>query len=501
MYFCLGTSGGQKILQGIKHNRTLISLNLQGNCVRNEIYSAIKEQIMENQKRRVLSETPLILKENIHPILITSEEDDQMNHVKSRLQKKKKKREMRDSPLGDSGNEDADLDARRLMLKKTNSESCTEFTEKIEALNQILKERLATIDHLHTEVEAKNMELKHITTENEELKTEIRKMQEEYNNTLEEKNKELENLKKTMSKTENNWKESYKELEEAYQNNLKVKQEFESKNRAYEKELRKASIEVQSMKEKFSSTIQNYEDTISECKMEVHRMKREMQEKENRCKVETNTLKESLKESTGALEKCQEQLQKIRNELRESLESQAKLKIKADEAERFASRTAKIEEALHKSKEEREKLEEKLHESRKSVASLQKQVIRVQDEAMEPQKRYEALKLELQIEREKSISLKAEMHDERKRMKEQNEQIQKLLSQINGLYAQLSEAQSNHAEALRIKESEIEKLKNVISQKTRELDDYKYVVQSCNVYKPTLKNYIFSKSLHSIPLK
>lgn len=481
-------SGGLKILQVVKQNKNLVSINLKGNCVPAEILSNIKDQLLENQKRRILLQVPVTARENIAPVTLSSDEDDQGIYDRNRKNKKTKKRErsrtpleeLRGSPLGNSGNEENDRQeikkSSKPVSKNKSGGKCfnqVEITEKFGTLDQILRERAESIDFLQNELDVKTSECKLVMTENEKLKTEIERLKEENKKNLEEKAKELEDMKKAQTKLESNWKESYRELEETNASNAKMKQELEAKNRAYEKELRKASLEVQSVKEKFAITVQTYEDNISECKMEVHRVKREMHEKESRCKIEVNTLKESLKETTEALEKCQEQLQKLRNELRESIETQAKLKLKADESERFVARTIKLEDALHRCKEDKEKLDEKLHESRKTIASLQKQLIQLQEESIEPQKRYEALKMELQIEKEKSASLRLDMHDERTRMREQSEQMQKLLSQINGMYTQISDAQSNHAEALRLKDAEIEKLKDVISKKTRELDEFK----------------------------
>ncbi|XP_011498329.1 PREDICTED: leucine-rich repeat-containing protein 45-like [Ceratosolen solmsi marchali] len=501
----LGTNGGKKILQGIQTNRVLLSLNLKGNCIPNDIHSAITEQIIENKKRRILCETPIVLKENICSVSVSSE-DDGVFQIKSRIQTKKKWKERPTTSIEElnniasenSRNDDKNGSKNKTLIRiskntDTGNYNFTEIDEKMEALNNILQDRSATIDHLRSDLESKTTALKLIHTENEEIKSELERVKDENSNIREEKTTDIENLKKVHMKLEKNWKESYKDLEETYESNLKQKQEIDAKNRAYEKELRKATLEIQSIKDKLSSTIQNYEDTISECKTDVHRIKREIQEKENRYKIEINTLKETLKESTEALEKCQEHLQKLRNEFRETVESQSKLKMKADENERFAAKTMKIEEALHKSKEEREKLEEKLQESRKSIAYLQKQVIKLQEESIEPQKRYEALKMELQLEKERSCNLKSELQDQTARIREQNDQVQKMLSQVNGLYAQISEAQINHVESLRVKETEIEKLKNVIMQKTRELDDFKSEqVQRAHQFQAAISKFVGS---------
>lgn len=83
------------------------------------------------------------------------------------------------------------------------------------------------------------------------------------------------------------------------------------------------------------------------------------------------------------------------------------------------------------------------------------------------------MKLELRLEREKSTSLTSELQVERTRMREQTEQMQKMLGQVNGLYAQLSEEQKNNAEKLREKDKEIDKGKDAVAIKARELEEFK----------------------------
>lgn len=479
-------TGGQKILQAVLQNRNLMALNLKGNCIPSDVSSAIEDHIIKNKQRQILSEGNILMKENIQTHLMSSEEEDSGPRIKCKTRKKKKKRErsrtpleeLRDTPLGgNSRNDEFDDNAsefkRNFKNVSNESDGNTDLNEKIDGLNKILQDRSLNIDRLKIELDLRNTEIETLTNENEKLKNLVENLKEENKNILEEKCKEIEYLKKVHLKEESNWKESYRELEEIHLNDVRLKQEADTKIRSYEKELRKAYLELQSKKEKLSSTVQSYEDAISENKIEVHRIKREIQEKENRCKIEVNTLKETLKETTDALEKCQEQLQKLRNELRESLESQARLKIKTDECERYVLRTTKIEDALHKAKEEKEKLEEKLQDSRKTVTSLQQQIMKIQEESIEPQKRYDGLKIELQLEKEISLNLKSEIKEERVRIKEQNEQLQKMLSQINGLHAQLNEMQTSHAETIRVKNTELDKLKILITEKTRELDEFK----------------------------
>lgn len=349
----LGMTGGHKLLQAIRQNNSLTSLSLKGSCVPSEICSAINDKISENLEKQTLFRqeirSPSIARVASSVHSLSSEDDAAM----LRLQKKKKKK------------------------KVDKVQSCSEIDDKIGGLNKILKERLEDIERLTIELEGKTVELEGKNVENKELQSQVDELKSKYDRVLEEKLREIEGLKKIHTKAEIAWKESYRELEETLQTTFSVKTDLESKNRILEKELRKCSLELQSTKDKFTLTIQSYEDSMSDCKLEVHRAKRELQEREIHGKIESDALKKSLKETSEALEKCQEQLQKLRDELRESLEVQARLKIKTDEAERIAARTVRIEEALRKCRDERDKVEEKLVEARGSVATLQKQVCKL----------------------------------------------------------------------------------------------------------------------------
>ncbi|XP_058796378.1 leucine-rich repeat-containing protein 45-like [Phymastichus coffea] len=458
----LGTTGGQKLLQALGHNTRLTSLSLKGSCVPSDICSAINDKVSENLEKQVLFQSPLARDQRLRSpiaarggsVLHSPSHSSEEGAATSRSQKKK--RGDRPAPAAPSGNEDSNgLD------------------DKLEGLNKILKERSDSIDRLKAELEGKSTELEAKSAENQELKAEIRKLQEEHEKVSQEKLKEVDSLKRIHAKAEAAWKESYRELEETLQTTFAAKTDLESKTRILEKDLRKCSLELQSTKDKFTSTIRSYEDSMSDCKLEAYRAKREFQEREAHCKIEGDALKKSLKETSEALEKCQQQLQKLRDELRESLEVQAKLKIRTDEAERVASRTARIEESLRKCREDRDAVEAKLLEARSTVATLQKQIIRLQEESIEPQKRYDSVKLELQLEREKSSNLTVELQAERARMREQTEQMQKMLGQVNALYAQLSEEQRSHAEKLREKDKQIDKTKDAVALKARELSEFK----------------------------
>ncbi|KAJ8665021.1 hypothetical protein QAD02_006683 [Eretmocerus hayati] len=510
----LGLSGGQKILSGVKFNRVLTVMNLKGNCVPNDIHSSIMDQIKRNQKRHSLCQSHT-LKANLRSVLETNERSDfllgsgihrrnygSMNRKQGKMKMKSSVREMRGSPLGDSGNEHNDLatiDRREaspshVEIHCENENIDESLNEKIETLKRVLQERATTLQSLESSLEVKNAELALIKTENEDLKEEIENLKKINQTTLEDKRKEVEVLEKVKAQVERDWKESYKELEEENQNILRQKQEFEGKYRANEKEMRKGALEIQALKEKLLSVSRQYEDTISEYRIEVHGAKRELQEKDNRHKIEVSALKRTLKETTEALEECQDHLLKLRNELKESQENQAKLKIKVGESEMVTSKMVKISEALEKCKLEKEKLERELQESKKTVYKLQEDLI-------EPQKRFKTLKLELQIEREKNLRLKQEVQDERARVKEQNEQMQKMVSQINGLYTQMNEIQSNHAEILKTKDNEIEKLKRLCAEKTLELDEFRSdQIQRAHQFQAAISRYLGSYETKGCPV-
>lgn len=87
-------------------------------------------------------------------------------------------------------------------------------------------------------------------------------------------------------------------------------------------------------KDKLVSATRAYEDLLSKHKTEMHRLRRESKEHDNKHRIELNILKNTLRETTQALEDCQTELQKIRGESRDLNENQTVLKAKLDDAER-----------------------------------------------------------------------------------------------------------------------------------------------------------------------
>lgn len=186
-----------------------------------------------------------------------------------------------------------------------------------------------------------------------------------------------------------------------------------------------------------------------------------------------NILKKSLKDSTDALEQCQNQLQKIRNELRDSLESQSNLKAKLKELEHISLKSARIEDSLLKVKEEKELFEDKYNDAQRTIATLQRQNASLEAELVEPQRRYNLLHEEFDQEKKKAERFKDELIEERSRLREQSIQLQKMTLQITTLNTQINEIQTSHAEELREKEKERKQLKEIIAHKERDLNDLK----------------------------
>lgn len=103
--------------------------------------------------------------------------------------------------------------------------------------------------------------------------------------------------------------------------------------RRYETEIHRGSLKIDLLRDKLVSATQAYEDLLSKSKTEVHRLRRESRERDNKHKIEQNLLKNTLKETTQALEDCQIEVQKSRRESRDLSRSQALLKAKLDDAE------------------------------------------------------------------------------------------------------------------------------------------------------------------------
>lgn len=490
----LGLQGAQEILSSLDENRTMVRLNLRGNCVPSDTIATIEEALSKNRNRKTtticrlstksikpramknllksmdaeVEENKRISKENVRPSSSEGSSDGNPRTRPRYPRKKVRRKERTKTPIEENPAGDSFEGAKELNESDAKT---LDAQEKIEVLDRILSERTATIESLKSELEGKTTELDGVKSEREELRKESLLLKEEKERYTNERAKEIEDLKKLHAQSEESWCLTYKELEESHRKTLKAKSESEGKNRTFERDLRKSGLETVSLREKLSSSTQAFEDLISEGKTEVHRLKRELRERENRSKIESTALKESLKETTDALEKCQAQLQKSRNELREANEAQVNWKVKCEEAERLASRTLRLEEALQRSREEKEAADEKTLQSRKSMASLQRQLVVLREEALEPQRKREAMQAELELEREKAANLRKELHEERARARENDTQMQTLSKQVAMLNLQIGETQSCNAETLRVKDKEAEKLKDQIARKSQELEE------------------------------
>lgn len=103
--------------------------------------------------------------------------------------------------------------------------------------------------------------------------------------------------------------------------------------RRYETEIHRGSLKIELLRDKVVSATRAYEDLLSKAKTEMHRLRRESRERDNKYKIEQNLLKNTLKETTQALEDCQLELQKSRRESRDLFKGQTLLKAKLDDAE------------------------------------------------------------------------------------------------------------------------------------------------------------------------
>ncbi|XP_033214878.1 leucine-rich repeat-containing protein 45-like [Belonocnema kinseyi] len=494
----LGLQGGQMMLNGMRENKTIISLNLRGNCLPEEFMESIEQSTYENKRRKLMSETNVskgievaksyASKEN-EPINVSEKE----NRAKIKFLKKKMKRKDRkalhaaeDNQIRNSSTDtDSDFALSKNLTDSRMSESpkdalpddqnskMAEVNFKSKELNQILQERTSAIDHLMNEISSKQAEIEEAKSQINHLEEEVSKLKEEKENFNLEKVKEIGELQKAHLEDKESWERAKQDLEDSCNKALTLKKEVESKARRYERDIHKSSVEILALKEQLMASTQAYEDLISRGKTEMHRLRRELKERESRHKIELNILKTSLKETTQALEECQVQLQKCRNELREAAESQSSLKTKLNELEHLALRCTRSEDSLQKIKEEKEILEEKYSDAQRTIGTLQRQVANLQGELVEPQRRYGILKEELDQEREKSDRFKQELSEDRSRLKEQNIQLQKMTLQITALNTQINEIQTSHAETLRERDKERKQLKEMIAHKERDLNDLK----------------------------
>ncbi|XP_046465997.1 leucine-rich repeat-containing protein 45-like [Neodiprion pinetum] len=512
----IGLQGGQLLLTGMQENKNIVKLNLHGNCIPADIVHLIEERTRSNQSRRMISVTSMTkeiekaksflqVTDNKEKIVSFTDSDSTIqSRLKYRRKKKKRvelfKKEIPSGVTDDSmektSNESDTNSLTNLLVpaeenlkrdeprndisgddsRKNNkicSSSADAATNKIKELNQILQDRTTAINLLTNEVGVKAAEIEAVRSQIDQLRTELERVKEERDKLTGEKTREILDLKENHKEIEEGWKKVHKELEDAYHKALLHKKEYEVRIRRYERDIHRSSLEISSLKEKIISITQTYEDLVLKDKTEMHRLRREIKERESRHKNEISIVKNTLRDTTQALEDCQMQLQKSRSELRDVTESQLTLKAKINEMEHLNVRYSRSEESLHRVKEEKENLEEKIEESQRTVSSLQRQVVALQSELVEPQRRYELLNDELIQEKEKTGRLKEELAEERERAKEQSIQIQKMTLQITALNTQINDIRSSHADTLRERDKERTQLKDIIAMKEREINDLK----------------------------
>ncbi|XP_012264971.2 leucine-rich repeat-containing protein 45-like [Athalia rosae] len=514
----IGLQGGQLLLSEIQNNKMIIKLNLHGNCIPNNILEAIEERARCNQSRQVISATNIskgiekaksfLSKEEPKINEISFTDSDTTIETRLRFRKKIKKRTQRmfqknkatavSTSENSSGKSETESNAslkdlvvvreENLVKDKPHRVSSEEDTnimeenlskkdvagsDKIKELNQILQDRTTAINLLTNEIAVKTAEIEAVKSQADQLRTEIGQLKETHDKLARDNTKEVVKLREDHQAAEENWKKVHNELNEREEKSTVQKKELEMKVRRYERDIHKSTLEIANLREKIVSITQTYDDLISKDKIELHRLKRELKERENRHKNEMSILKNTLKDTTQALEDCQMQLQKSRTEIRGLIEDQILLKEKITEFEHANVRYTRSEESLHKVKEEKENLEEKLLEVQRVANNLQRQVVALQSELVEPQRRYELLNDELLQEKQKTSRLKEELSEERERTKEQNVQIQKMALQITALNTQINDIQSSHAETLRERDKERKQLKEIIATKERDINDLK----------------------------
>lgn len=529
----IGLQGGQLLLAGIDDNKKIVRLNLHGNCIPNDIVQSIDDRARNNKSRQMITSSGMskgiekaksaiaVEKSRILPI---TESDSSLSVNTRQRYRRKKKRRGQSCPKEIVVGESASVTDNSLQKSDAESENClgnfglvvadvctekgrttndvlmkcnkegsdNEAGNKIKELNQILEDRTTAINLLTNEIAVKSAEIEAVRSQSDQLRFEIDRLKEERDKLSLDKTKEINDLNDRRKEAEEKWEKLYKETEEAWRNAVAHKKESDVKIRRYERDIHKSSVEIGNLKEKIITLTQTYEDIMSKDKTETHRLKREIKERDNRHKNEINIVKNTLRETTKALEDCQEQLQKSRLELRDVSESHIALKTRINEMEHINVRYSRSEETLNKIKEENDNLAEKLTDTQRVANNLQRQVIALKSELIEPQRRYELLNVELTQEKEKSFRLKEELIEERNRTKEQNVQIQKMALQISALNTQISDIQSSHAETLRERDKERIQLRETIAIKERDINEMKSV--------PKSRNYIFHVDSSSLIL-
>ncbi|XP_057323622.1 leucine-rich repeat-containing protein 45-like isoform X1 [Microplitis mediator] len=492
----LGLHAGESLLAAVKNNSSITKLNLRGNCVPDSIVDSIDSIMLRNQRKKSMTGSMSFknkLADDCHDkndncLVVLYERkkvdsgvenkfiyDDEFISEEMKCQEfnfdgKKNnftRRNLNDDKLGVS---DSDDESFKINDDDGNGER---ELNKIMELNKILRERSDTINVLTKQINSKDDELKCFNDLVDKLKCEIDEWKKKYEEVVEKKNGEIGEFKKEREKIEEDLNKRIEVLEENLSKCLGRSKEWESKARYYEKNIHKSSMELIALREKWMSKSKEYEDFIEIKSTEMHKIKREFKERENKYKIEINILKNTLKDTTQALEDCQEQLQRSRNELREMNSSLMGFKAKVDELEGIDCKYSKLVEACQRIKDEKFGVEDKLNDAQRIIVSLRKHVESLESELVEPQRKYDLLKSELDDEREKYMRLKQELEDERTRIKDQDLQLQKMSQQVTAMSSQINDVQKKYSEDLRERDRDIQQLREIVKSKEKEFNDLK----------------------------
>ncbi|KAF7993479.1 hypothetical protein HCN44_010074 [Aphidius gifuensis] len=467
-----------------KKNKTLKNINLSWNTI--DIINNINDIIYNNQSKL------FFYKQNINSIkqkqntalfnhnLHNNDDDDTIDDCKKIKNKNINNYddEIKESSINikiidnHQNNKLESENINNVELDKFISNSSS-INNQINDLNKILQEKSLIISALTADNTQKNDEIKNLNIKIEEIKTEL--LQEKLDNekmTIEKLN-EIASVKESYKNIDDNWSAKYKELENINKLNKTSIKNYEIKEKQYENNYEKASLEILALREKLMIKSQTHEDVVLHYKTEMYKLKREVKENDSKYKIELNILKNALKETTQALEDCQDHLQKNRADSRLTNENLTNAKLKISELEHTLKKYTKLEDTLEKLKEDKLNVEEKLIDSQRKSSSLQRQIVMLKNELVEPQRKYDVLKDELNQERQKNERFKDELSDIRGRLKEENSVNQKLSHEITALNLKLNDINNNYADNIREIERERKQLKELIANREKELNDFK----------------------------
>ncbi|KAG7210268.1 hypothetical protein KM043_011815 [Ampulex compressa] len=490
----LGMKGGQSLLEALADNWTILELGIRGNCVADDVTEKISGLLHRNQCRSAeakvveartsrnseptetrldVSRVEVKINEEAQ-IIEDSQEESSISLIKGKGGKETTSQDPRyaaeaidpERDLGSS--QEAPIESKDPRDSSSDKDAkSAQMLARIRELDRILQERATSIESLTKEITARVSEVDSTKIEVNSLHGEIERLKREKEELELGKTSELAELQKAQKEAEATLRRRYRNLQLVHKKCLANKKESDLKIKRYEKDMRKSAMEIRGLKDKLLSNTQAYEDLLSRGKIELHRIRRELKERDNKSRIEMDILKETLSETTDALQKCREQLRRSKGDVSLLSEKQKELKARLVETEDMASRYGKLNESFQELKADKESLDSRLTKAQGLASTLQRQVIELQNELVEPQKRYDTLKEELNKERNESHALKIELIDDRNRLKEQNLHIDKLNRQIAALNAQLNDIQREHAAAIHERDKEIKELKDAVANKER----------------------------------